>query len=324
MNIIDYIKGNRKGKAANRLEREAMNDPFLQDALDGYNSSAGNHAKDIDELQARIKELSQQKSKKPWFIAKKEWLIAASFAVLVVGITFFMIMKKDSSSQLAMQHDAHNIKSIDTFNLVLPAIEVENSPLLAQAFHLKINIEDEKGVATQEDFRESIEDLYYYTPQPLSEEMALKKMSRDTSLLAMDMQASNQKLKETLGTMESMSSMNGEIITVRGNRNDGQQVIVDGVRMRSESSTKNKSFNKTKNKDSFEEYIMSRFNRNICPDFKGKVTVTISVDENNIPKNTEIKGNPCEEFNSMLDFILEEIKIRNMAGKKIKLDFHFD
>ena len=151
-------------------------------------------------MQTRIKELSQQKSKKPWFIAKKEWLIAASFAVLVVGITFFMIMKKDSSSQLAMQHDAHNIKSIDTFNLVLPAIEVENSPLLAQAFHLEINIEDEKGVAKQEDFIETIENLDYYAQQPLSEEMALKKISRDTSLLAMDMQASNQKLKANLGS----------------------------------------------------------------------------------------------------------------------------
>ena len=36
MKLIDYIQGKRRGQEANRLEREAMNDPFLQDAIDGF------------------------------------------------------------------------------------------------------------------------------------------------------------------------------------------------------------------------------------------------------------------------------------------------
>ena len=36
MKLSDYIRGFRKGKEAHRLEKEAMRDPFLADALEGY------------------------------------------------------------------------------------------------------------------------------------------------------------------------------------------------------------------------------------------------------------------------------------------------
>ena len=45
-------------------------------------------------------------------------------------------------------------------------------------------------------------------------------------------------LAETLNKAEVMNSLDGEIISVRGNRSDGQQVIVDGVRLRSVSLNK--------------------------------------------------------------------------------------
>lgn len=37
MKLLDYIRGLRKGKEAHRLEKESMQDPFLADAMDGYN-----------------------------------------------------------------------------------------------------------------------------------------------------------------------------------------------------------------------------------------------------------------------------------------------
>ena len=43
-------------------------------------------------------------------------------------------------------------------------------------------------------------------------------------------------ISAALSNMASMSSVDGEILSVRGNRSDGQQVIVDGVRMRGGSS----------------------------------------------------------------------------------------
>lgn len=51
---MQYIQGSRKGKEAHRLEKEAMKDPFLSEALDGYQSVEGNHVESIEEMRRRI------------------------------------------------------------------------------------------------------------------------------------------------------------------------------------------------------------------------------------------------------------------------------
>ena len=40
MKLIDYITGNRKGREARRIEREAMDDPFLHVRSSGLASIA--------------------------------------------------------------------------------------------------------------------------------------------------------------------------------------------------------------------------------------------------------------------------------------------
>ena len=54
MRLKDYIQGDRRGKAANRLERESMNDSFLQDALDGFDAVAGDHLSNIERLEKKF------------------------------------------------------------------------------------------------------------------------------------------------------------------------------------------------------------------------------------------------------------------------------
>ena len=54
MQVKDYIQGDKRGKAANRLEREAMNDRFLQEALEGFDTVPGNHTAVIERLEKKI------------------------------------------------------------------------------------------------------------------------------------------------------------------------------------------------------------------------------------------------------------------------------
>ena len=54
MKLIDYVTGNRRGREARRIERDAMEDPFLRDALDGFDAVEGDHAGRIDRLHGRI------------------------------------------------------------------------------------------------------------------------------------------------------------------------------------------------------------------------------------------------------------------------------
>lgn len=62
MNIIQYIKGRRKGKEAHRIEWEAMRDPFLAESLEGFDTVTGDHAASIENLQREIRKKSRRKT----------------------------------------------------------------------------------------------------------------------------------------------------------------------------------------------------------------------------------------------------------------------
>ena len=55
MKLLDYIRGLRKGKEAHRLEKMSrLQDPFLADAMDGYNQVEGNHEQRIEKLRMQV------------------------------------------------------------------------------------------------------------------------------------------------------------------------------------------------------------------------------------------------------------------------------
>lgn len=99
MKLIDYIQGKRRGKEANKLEREAMNDPFLQDAIDGFDAVPGNHASTIEELEAQL----ERKINKPKpVINYRFWIMgAAASLVLLLGIGSLLHFDTKVSPELA-------------------------------------------------------------------------------------------------------------------------------------------------------------------------------------------------------------------------------
>lgn len=78
MKLLDYIRGSRKGKEAHRLEKEAMRDPFLADAMDGYSNMKGNQEENIRILHERI---ARRVARKQRLVTV--WSVAAS---LLVGL----------------------------------------------------------------------------------------------------------------------------------------------------------------------------------------------------------------------------------------------
>ena len=97
MKLKDYIQGKRHGKEANQLEREAMNDPFLNDAIDGFDSVEGDHLSVIGELEKQI--AGKNRSHKP-FVRYLLAGIAASVALLI-GFSIFMNQENSPAPELA-------------------------------------------------------------------------------------------------------------------------------------------------------------------------------------------------------------------------------
>lgn len=104
MKLLDYIRGARKGKEAHRLEKEAMRDPFLADALEGY-SRVGNGADEqIEELRRRIRARAVRKRNHVVV-----WSIAASLLIGVCIGSYFLFQEKSLSDEarMAMEQAVH-------------------------------------------------------------------------------------------------------------------------------------------------------------------------------------------------------------------------
>ena len=118
MKLLDYIRGLRKGKEAHRLEKESMQDPFLADAMDGYNQVEGNHEQRIEKLRMQVSAHSAKK-KNTYAIT---WSIAAC---LIIGFgisSYFLFLKKSMTDEVFIAEESVSTKLADPAAPPTPAI----------------------------------------------------------------------------------------------------------------------------------------------------------------------------------------------------------
>lgn len=118
MKLLDYIRGLRKGKEAHRLEKESMQDPFLADAMDGYNQVEGNHEQRIEKLRMQVSAHSAKK-KNTYAIT---WSIAAC---LIIGFgisSYFLFLKKSMTDEVFIAEESVSTKLAEPATPPTPAI----------------------------------------------------------------------------------------------------------------------------------------------------------------------------------------------------------
>ena len=118
MKLLDYIRGLRKGKEAHRLEKESMQDPFLADAMDGYNQVEGNHEQRIEKLRMQVSAHSSKK-KNTYAIT---WSIAAC---LIIGFgisSYFLFLKKSMTDEVFIAEESVSTKLAEPAAPLTPAI----------------------------------------------------------------------------------------------------------------------------------------------------------------------------------------------------------
>ena len=116
MKLLDYIRGLRKGKEAHRLEKESMQDPFLADAMDGYNQVEGNHEQRIEKLRMQVSAHSAKK-KNTYAIT---WSIAAC---LIIGFgisSYFLFLKKSMTDEVFIAEESVPAKLPETTTPATP------------------------------------------------------------------------------------------------------------------------------------------------------------------------------------------------------------
>ena len=94
-----YLKGQMSPQEAHAFEREVLDDPFAQEALEGYESQGANAVHDVEQLRSRIQ--GKQKNTWPWM------RIASVIALLIVGsFTVYFFTDQIEGEQLAMEEES--------------------------------------------------------------------------------------------------------------------------------------------------------------------------------------------------------------------------
>lgn len=126
MKLLDYIRGKRKGKDANRIEKDSMRDPFLYEAIEGFDSVGGDHFAHIQDLQRRFKSRPQAKV----VVVRQRSLlmrIAAVSTVVLVSFSVYMFISYQRSAAYA-----HGGRDLSTIEIYVPASFYEQNEVIIE------------------------------------------------------------------------------------------------------------------------------------------------------------------------------------------------
>lgn len=115
--IKEYLHGNQKGKAANRMEREALSDPFLFEALEGLTSTPGDPLDGLIRLERQLNDRARSSRKQ-----KRTWMyVAASLAILLACGTWWFTWQERTFDEpvmaVAQLSDSVKIKEREVLTL---------------------------------------------------------------------------------------------------------------------------------------------------------------------------------------------------------------
>jgi hypothetical protein len=119
--IQQYLAGNLSKKEMHQIELDALKDPMLQDAIDGFESSKTINIHELSILQQRLqKRITQQHEERNHFYFGRQRLAIASIAGLlfiVAGILFWMInfpIKKSNQEPVLKEVSVHLQPEVET------------------------------------------------------------------------------------------------------------------------------------------------------------------------------------------------------------------
>ena len=126
MKLLDYIKGDRKGKEAHRIELEAMSDPFLADALEGLDTIDGDHERTMERLRERISVRSTPNRRRRAIV----WSTAAAVLVCLT-LGGLLIMNRPDEDRATVAALKANVES-DSASQTLATTGEQEAPEISQ------------------------------------------------------------------------------------------------------------------------------------------------------------------------------------------------
>ncbi|MFY7963766.1 MAG: energy transducer TonB [Chitinophagaceae bacterium] len=128
--IENYLQGNMSKDAMHSMERAALQDPFLADAIEGYSFAdavvSTNHLADIESLIS----LNKQDAKIVVLKKKREWLkiAVAVFLFLGVGLISVLLLNNTNAKKSIVNSENSNTTLAENSKIEKPPV-INNSPV---------------------------------------------------------------------------------------------------------------------------------------------------------------------------------------------------
>lgn len=140
MKFLDYIKGQRKGKDANDIERQSIYDPFLRNAIEGFDSINDDHIARIKQIQTRLKNKPAKQRRTNYAIGR----IAAAGIAIVLILGGYLLFDNNKTNLYAQQR-----KDIRLIEIYVPETFYEENKVIIE----------EKNVVLSENYKPTVENF---------------------------------------------------------------------------------------------------------------------------------------------------------------------
>ena len=156
MGLLSYIRGDRKGKAAHELERKAMQDPFLSEALDGYDDA------DVQDTDKRLLRLQERVSRRTRKRRVPIYGAVAAVLLLSLSVSIYLFTRYElPDEELAVLAES---RTVDTVSIMMPAGNMEQigkqeSPVVADAEPVRSKKSQKKEMVAAERELQTVSDM---------------------------------------------------------------------------------------------------------------------------------------------------------------------
>ena len=312
MRLKDYIQSNKRGKEANQLEREALNDPFMQDALDGFDTVTGNHVEIIEQLEKKYTKSSvAPQTNRRVFLYRS---IAASILLLIgFGTYLFLEGNKDDIPVIAKVQPIENesIIPIDSSE-PLPAPIIEESrqkPLIAQATKKIIPL---TSSSTVPNINESASSSQLLADESFAEIM-VNKEQEEQNYETQDIKSLDLDTERTVALQSNNLALLDEVVVI-GYGTQRKSSVLGAVAAISKSESQH-----TFGEKEFRVYSQERADKNVCSGKGATVKVSFFIDETGKPSQIEFKSFSCEEAKKEIENLLSSSPAWTKTNRKVTM-----
>ncbi|HEY0770185.1 MAG TPA: TonB family protein [Sphingobacteriaceae bacterium] len=213
--IERYLRGEMTSSEMHALEREALNDPFLSDALEGAQSAQPDHFLfDLQELRSSV--ANRAGKRKPKIISMWNWSIGIAAGLLLVAVSGIYVIGKLGDRRPMLAENIENVDPAAFGKSAYDTIEIQ-MPRVWQTSRETAPIRRIERVATERGVIRHAErevEVNLTDPATLRIEEAADEQPRDMSSTAISVKPRTIKGKVT--SAEDGSGLPGVNVLVKG------------------------------------------------------------------------------------------------------------